>query len=236
MPVDDTPRLNYDWLIRNQRAVQLVLILVLVIDLLIFSVHWYAVARGSGTRVFYLDTELSYGEVVQYFKFAWLVVLTAFFAIEHRSWQIAMWLPVFAYLLADDALRIHERLGRQLSNALGLRETLGPPGLELAQHSVFGIAGLLLMIPLIIGYLRGDSRSRWIYRCFLLLIGILAFFAIVVDLLHVVVVENPRRGDWMGFIEDGGEMLAASALVVFALRLNLSGGKRGLSKADGGGA
>lgn len=235
MPDGQTPRLNYNWLLHNQRAVTLVLVMLLVIDVLIFGVHWYAVVRDSSTRVFYLDTELSYGEVVQYFKFAWLLVLTAAFAIEHRSWQIAMWLPVFAYLLADDALRIHERVGRELAAAFGLQEALGAPGLELGQHIVFGLAGLLLMVPLVVGYLRSDSRARRIYRCFLLLIGVLAFFAIVVDLLHVLVVENPARGDWVGFIEDGGEMLAGTALVVFALRLNLSGGEPGLPKAGAAG-
>lgn len=235
MPDGATPRLSYGWLLGNHRAVKLVVLLLLAVDVLIFGVHWYAVARGSSTRVFYLDTELSYGEVVQYFEFAWLVILVGIYALEHRSWQVAMWLPAFAYFLADDALMIHERLGRRLADAYGLQETLGPQGLELGQHLVSGLAGILLLIPLVAGYVRGRPSSRWIYRGFLVLVGVLLFFGIVVDGLHVLLIENPRRGDWLGFIEDGGEMLAASAMVAFALRLNLSGGAPGLPISEGRG-
>lgn len=171
---------------------------------------------------------MSYAEVFQYFKFAWLLVLVALYAFEHRSWQVSMWLPVFAYLLADDALQFHERFGQQLVGVLGLTGAFGLRAVDFGELIVTGAATLVLMIPLIVGYVHSDARSRWIYRVFLVLVGVLAFFGVALDMLHIILGEY-GLGSLMAFLEDGGEMLSVTAMVAFALRINLSGGQPGFA-------
>lgn len=230
MPDPERPRLTYRWLIVDQRAVKIVLTLLVVADLLLFAVHWYAAAQGTLNPVYFVDKDLSYAEVFQYFKLTWLLALVALYVIEHRSWQVAMWLPAFAYFLGDDALQFHERGGRHLARTLELSDALGLRAVDFGELLITGAAGLVLAIPLIVGYLHGDARTRGIYQGFVVLVGVLLFFGVVMDMIHIL--AGPLgRGSPLGFVEDGGEMLSITAMVAFALRLSLSGGQPGFPVA-----
>lgn len=205
----------------RRRALTLVLLLVLATDLLLLAVHLYARLQDSPHDVYYVDADRGFGEFFQYVKFVWLIVLVALIAYDRRSWQIGMWLLPFTYFLLDDALLVHERAGTRLSESLELPELLGLRAVDVGEHLVSGMVGLVVLLPLIIGYLRADRPSRRIYHVFTVAVGALLFFGIVVDSLHIVIIEEPRIGDWMGFVEDGGEMLATSALVIAAIAFAL---------------
>lgn len=210
-----------DAVVDRRRALTLVLLLVLATDLLLLAVHLYARLQGSPHDVYYVDADRGFGEFFQYVKFVWLIVLVALIAYDRRSWQIGMWLLPFTYFLLDDALLVHERAGTRLSESLELPELLGLRAVDVGEHLVSGMVGLMVLLPLIIGYLRADRPSRRIYHVFTVAVGALLFFGIVVDSLHIVIIEEPRIGDWMGFVEDGGEMLATSALVIAAIAFAL---------------
>lgn len=231
-------RTGVRWLVGGHRAVRLVVAMVLVLDAVLAAIHLEAVVRGSGNVLLYLDADRSYGEFFQYLKFVWLLLLVALYAVEQRTWQIAMWLPAFAYFLADDSLQLHETWGGRLVEILRIDGVLGLRAQDLGEHLVSGLAGLALLLPLVLAYVHSDERTRWIHRGFLVLVGLLLFFGVVLDSIHVVVIDEPRTGDWMGFIEDGGEMFAVTLMVAFAVRINLSGGAPGFEESgtdDAGG-
>ena len=87
-------------------------------------------------------------------------------------------------------------------------------------------------MPLIVGYLRGDARTKWIFRVMLALMVVLLVFALVVDAVHGLFIDIKLIDRAVGFIEDFGEMLALSALVVFAFRINVRGGMPGFAEDE----
>lgn len=200
--------------IDGRRAVLLFALLVLLTDLLLIAIHLYASARGNTTREFYVDADRSFGEFVQYLKFVWLAVLVAVAAWTRSAWQLATWVPLFLYFLLDDALLIHERVGHWLAVEFGLGPAFGLRPADFGEHLVSAAVGLVVLVPLAVGYLRADAVIRREFHLFAAVVAVLLFFALVVDSAHVIVIDDPQVGDWMGFVEDAGEMLATSALVV----------------------
>lgn len=223
---------------QDNRAVVVLLLVLVLTDVCFLALHLYAVAREHPDGLFYLDVDRSYSEVFQYLKYVWLMALLGLYAVEQRVWQVAAWLPLFAYFLVDDAMRVHERGGAWFAANTGLTDRFGLRAVDFGELAVSALAGAILIVPLLAGYLRGDARTRWIFRWVGGLVGVLVVFGVLIDMLHIVVVENPSTGDWMGFVEDGGEMLALTAVVAFAVRINLSGGMPGfparLDRADQG--
>lgn len=206
----------------RRRAVAVFAALVLLTDLLLVALHLYAAARGNTTREFYVDADRSFGEFIQYTKFLWLTVLVALAAWTRGAWQLATWAPLFLYFLIDDALLIHERAGHHLATELGFGPALGLRPADFGEHLVSAGVGLVVLAPIVVGYARADAHVRRDFHVFAILLAVLLFFALVVDSAHVVVIDDPRVGDWMGFLEDGGEMLATSGLVVAAYVAGLS--------------
>ena len=98
-------------------------------------------------------------------------------AQRRRSLLYLSWLPLFAFLLADDGLRIHEQIRNIVSSSslefqppLGLRrQGIG----ELIGSAAFGSPLLLLSAY---GFFRADSKVRREFLGIAVLILSLAFF------------------------------------------------------------
>ena len=139
---------------------------------------------------------------------------------EEDLFYIFTWLLLFAFLLADDGLRIHEQIGGMVSSSglefqppLGLRrQDIG----ELIGSAAFGLP--LLLLP-VYGFFRADSKVRGVFLGIALLMLSLAFFGIVVDMVHQIVPKDFR--EQLAFIEDGGEMLSASLMLGYIFFLEM---------------
>src|SRR5690625_731000 len=112
---DPHDRSSSGWRAGGNRGVLLFAALLITLDLVIFAIDLYARALGLPNVTFYVDTDRGFGELVQYVKYAWLMMLVGFYAVENRTWRVAMWLPVFAFFLVDDAFEGHEYAGFQLA-------------------------------------------------------------------------------------------------------------------------
>jgi hypothetical protein len=88
-------------------------------------------------------------------------------------------------------------------NAFGLRgQDYGEIAVSVTVAAVF-----LVLIPVM--YMRSSREARRASRDMALLVGVLAFFGVIVDTLHIVV--GAGYGEVIfGTAEDGGEMLAMS--------------------------
>lgn len=215
------------WLLSRQRAIILLASFILLSDILFIALHTEAQLRGSQNSLLFIDFDRGYAEFFQYLKMTYALLLIALVSIETRSWILSVWMIPFAYLLSDDAMQIHERGGEYLAQLLSLQPGLGVRAVDFGEIAVSGIAGLIILPLLGMAYWKANAGERWIFHRLIGLIVLLALFGIVIDLAHVAAHSLLGGFDWIAVIEDGGEMVAATLIVTFLLRLNLSGGERG---------
>lgn len=215
------------WLFSRQRAIILLAGFILLSDVLFIALHTEAQLRGSQNSLLFIDFDRGYAEFFQYLKMTYALLLITLVAIETRSWILSVWLIPFAYLLSDDALQIHERGGEYIAQLFSLQPGLGVRAVDFGEVAVSGIAGLIILPLLGIAYWKACAGERWIFHRLLGLIALLALFGIVIDLAHVAAHSLLGGFDWIAVVEDGGEMVVATLIVAFLLRLNLSGGERG---------
>ena len=170
-----------------------------------------------------------YAEFFQYLKLFWIVLVLSSASVRLRSPAHGAWAFVFAYILADDSLQLHEKWGRALVHHLTRdpdvalqHHYLG----ELAILFIFGVVALALVGG---AFLISNTRSRHFTLTMLLLMGVLAFFGVVLDVSHsVVLVTVPADimdklpiGTLLELVEDGGEMVITSLLCVYIFGTSL---------------
>ena len=184
------------------------------VDLALIIVH--VVNRATVDYRFpRIDIELGLGEIYQYGKFAVLVAVMVDVSRRSHTWSPLLWSLVFAYLLVDDALGLHEALGAVFGRALDR-----PPGETSIQILAdLTIAAGVASIVLIAHRTRALSRRASV----ILIVGLVAFgmFAGGADALSRLGVVMERRSfrGLMAVIEEGGEMLSVSLMVWFTLMI-----------------
>ncbi|HSW05972.1 hypothetical protein [Aquabacterium sp.] len=170
-----------------------------------------------------VDKDGSYPEFYQYLKWFWITVLLLCTAWRSRSPSYLAWAALFAYFLADDALRLHEVHGQRLAQWLQIP---APPHLrsrDVGELLISAIAGLTLLPALLVAWWRGTASFRAASLDLLLLVAALVFFGVGIDMLHVVVSGHTVLHHLFAVVEDWGEMVVASLLAGYALMLCLDG-------------
>jgi hypothetical protein len=172
-----------------------------------------------------ISSDRSYLEILGYVKLA--IAAAALATI--RPWRY--WpgyptlVPLILFMLVDDAFRIHERLGRRLAAALDLERFAGLRGQDYGELIVWAGFGLLLAPAAIVGFVRSHPLDRGNVLMLLGSFVLLAFFGVVVDMVHVTVTDNLRASDslrsasdtLLAALEDGGEQIALTLLCLLAL-------------------
>ena len=172
-----------------------------------------------------IEKDAGYSEIYQYLKYFWASLLFFVIAVKTRTLAPTAWAFVFLFLLADDALGIHEKVGGVIARHL---DFIPPWGLRLQDigEVIYALcAALLLSIPLGLAYLQGDRRFRRSSHHLLQLVVLLACFGVLVDLLHMLVQTGWRLQFVLAVMEDGGEMVAVSALLIYTATLCLRKGE-----------
>lgn len=164
-----------------------------------------------------IEQERGYAEIFQYIKFFWTILLLGMLAFTKREWNFGVWMLFFVYLLGDDASQFHERGGEVITAAMqyqpmwGLRaQDFGELSMSLIVLGVFSIIGIK-------AYLGANANTRLAVKGYAALLATLAFFGVVVDMLHVI-----AGGDafpLLGVLEDGGEMLTLSLITWYSFHL-----------------
>jgi hypothetical protein len=157
-----------------------------------------------------IDFDRGYPEMYQYMKFFWITLLLLYVSLENKSFNYAAIAVVFGYFLCDDALQIHERLGRHIAAHLNFVPILGLRNADFGELAASAIAGILLLPLLIWAYRSGSRVYRKAFQDIIFLVFILGFFGIVVDMMHISARSNGEVRLVLGMIEDGGEMLSVS--------------------------
>lgn len=161
---------------------------------------------------FSITKNFGYGETFQYLNALFIAGCFLWLGLKFKRAIFYCWSAIFAYILLDDSLEIHEMLGYQLGAFLDRNiAPLAGIGGSAGEIIVFGFFGIILFIPLFLSYFKTANKHLKIASqdLFILFSGIL-FFGIGMDLLHDFAVTGTLLNGMMGLIEDGGEMVMMS--------------------------
>lgn len=153
-----------------------------------------------------------YPETFQYLKAAFLTGCFLWLGLNHKYPQLFCWAAIFLYVLLDDSLEIHEILDYHAGEQLEKAGIAG--GKTLGELLAFALMGLIIFTPLFYFFFRSEHRNLKIMSqdLFMLFVVILAF-GIGVDVLHDLTEVGTVMNGALGLLEDGGEMMAMSAMV-----------------------
>jgi hypothetical protein len=127
---------------------------------------------------------------------------------------------VFVLVLLDDALAINQLLGSPLVRALGLVDHPRLLAQSLAEMLVYGALAVPVLALLGLGWLHASPAQRRAGAAFVLLLALLAFFATVMDLVHLAFIKSFRGSRLvLELLEEGGEMATLSSALLLALAL-----------------
>ncbi len=170
--------------------------------------------QGILTHVgFLVSEERGFAELFQYGKTGFGILLLTLLAARRASLSALMWALVLMLVLLDDSLALHEQGGVYLERAMGLR-SFGP--LRANQiGEVIAFAGLAVccLTAVAIGWRHADGEDRRLTRTLLVWFSALAFCAVVLDAVASFT-RRSRFGGGVAALEDGGEMIVMSFLVM----------------------
>lgn len=144
------------------------------------------------------------------------LLVTLYIATRHRIFGCMA--VLIAVLYTDDYLEVHDRLGEMIGARLQVGPFEGIGAQPLGEPFIY-LAMLLIAIALFRIGLKGTSgRVRHFGWSYAVLIFILAAFGVGIDVLHsvqyILVDDMPMLDVAFEVVEDGGEMLAISFLML----------------------
>ena len=200
----------------------LVALVALDLALVVAGLVRLEVAGPSPTDPWLLETDNGVAEYAGYAQQAALVVLLLALARATRHLVWAAYAVLFLCALADDSLRLHENKGAWLADRLAAHlwfpsdGFLGLRANDLGELLVWGLLAAVPVLAAVLLHRRSDGWNRRASWGMAGLIALYVFFGAVLDQAHVLVLDS-WLGDVLGTLEDGGELLALSAAVVYAV-------------------
>jgi hypothetical protein len=179
----------------------------LVVDIFFitaFAFHAFGSVYFSN-RAWSLEAEHGFSETYQYIKFGFLFISFLMLAKSKSYWGYYALAATCIYLLADDALMLHENLGRVVKWYL--------PGVR-GGMTYSLIIGAICIFICVIAWWFGPKCFKYLCSQFIILLAALGFFGIVVDEIHAPFANlHPSLGKAVTVVEDGGEMIVASIML-----------------------
>jgi hypothetical protein len=199
------------------------LLLLIVVDLIFIALHTISFLSHWNNPLLSLETDQGFPEVYQYIKWFCIIILLFLISAKKRSMRYNSWAIFFTYLLLDDALEIHERVGSLIAEYLFFAPPFGLRLQDLGELSVAITSGLTLLLIVSLTCWGGSQGFKKMSIDMLLLIFALAFFGVFVDMVHVITSLSDQIG-WkvsaiLAVIEDGGEMFIASLILWYIFML-----------------
>jgi hypothetical protein len=196
------------------------LVLLLSIDCAFLLLHVLNGWSASPNALLSVGTDRGYAERFQYIKECSIALMLLAVAWRTRGVIYVAWALLFAYLLFDDALRLHERAGQRLVTYWDIVPVLGLDARNLGEHAVSLTVGSAFVATMTFCYFRSSNDARAVSRNLILLLAMLVLFGILVDMVPYAIKTLAPRAAMM--IEDGGEMVAMSLIVSYVAHLRHS--------------
>jgi hypothetical protein len=198
------------------------LVLLILTDFVFISLHIFHTYTGLlPNPLFSIEGERVYAEIYQYIKELWIVVLLISLAMRRANSLYLSWALLFFYVLLDDSLAVHERLGSLIVSWFDFHPGFGLRAQDFGELMVFFFFGAILFVLIAITYYLSGFADRRISKYLFSMVALLVFFGVVLDMVHQIVKHSLVK-PVLGMIEDGGEMLVMSVITWFVFSSNSS--------------
>jgi hypothetical protein len=172
--------------------------------------------------VWNIETDRGYAEVYQYIKFFWIFLNFISISFIQSKLSYLTWASLFFYLLLDDSLSLHERLGKQVSSSLNFEDLMYLRSRDFGELLISFSVFLIFLILFAVVTSRSAKQFRKDSRILIVMLFGLAICGIGFDMIHVMVGSLPgsigrNLFDLMGILEDGGEMVFVSIICCYSL-------------------
>lgn len=170
------------------------------------------------SRLLLISEDHGLGEIFGYGKA--LAIAVGFLAcyLKSRAPIFACLGLTFVVILLDDSLLLHEIFGHRLATALALEPAFGLRAQDLGELLVWFVLGSVVVPSLAVGFRRSRKRAQTLASIFLVLLAALVFFALMVDMLHILL-HDGFRGAYRVWplVEEGGELVVLSLICAAAV-------------------
>ena len=184
----------------------------ITVDALFIELHRLYLQQVVDAR-FALTSERSYPEFYEHLKELLLVIFAGVLAVRTRERLYACWAGVFTYLLLDDTFEFHEHAGAMIAARLPTLSVFGVSSESAGELVPTALVVLAIVIAMLATWRSGSALARrFSVRVFVALLA-LGTFGVLIDLIHSMVRRDPWRYR-LGILEEGGEMVAITVLVL----------------------
>lgn len=213
---------------RSDRLAQVIILGLVLIDLIFVELYllkytllYFDLNPGVLRQPYFdLDSDRGYAELFNYLQVAICVALLLDVFTMSRQYIYAAWTLVFSFVLADDALLIHEKAGQYLVSAFALPTLPGLRPVDTGELLTWCIAAAFLLGVLAWAFRNSTPEAIGFGGVFALIFACLIFFGVGVDMAHVVLGRTSYLADrLLVIVEDGGEMLTLTLACASALLL-----------------
>ena len=194
------------------------LLFFLTIDILILSLFlwWAYVTHYKMTdsllydHLLFSKVDFSLMEIWGYLKELLIIAVALKVTMRRPDLFSLAYAILFVFVLLDDSLQLHEKLGEWLAHSVGL----GSLGFLAAPLLLNGVPFLLMLA----GYALLLPRDRPRRRPVALMFCVLAFLAVALDHMLDAIALN-RMQTVSALLEDGGELICLTLILVLWLRI-----------------
>jgi hypothetical protein len=208
---------------RASPAARAMIVGVALINVTFVLLHIYS-TTGFGeewTRNYRVDIDRSFAEIFNYVQVVGCGLLLYRCHVKSGDLVYLAWALVFTFVVLDDSLMIHERVGKLLNTRLSLPALPGLRSHDTGELIVWAAASALLVPALVLGFRNSRQDAVEFGKVLTLIFALLVFFAVVVDMLHMAAVpRSPSATAILTVVEDGGEMLSVALALAFSLLLH----------------
>jgi hypothetical protein len=211
---------------RGYNTLVVLLISADILLIILYIVHSFSGYTGFLQSQWFSFQDRGFAESYTYVKEYWIVLLLFVLCVKKSRWIYALWALFYGYILIDDSFRLHETLGRMVSTNFSFAPMMGLRPGDLGELIVYVCVGLVFLIPIGVAYYRSDRETKLNTRVFLVILAFLVFCGVVLDIACNMVKGGKVLNVIGGILENGGEMIAVSAMLLFVFCLTTNEGCR----------
>ena len=190
-----------------------ILTTLLTVDACLLVLYGGSFFFGNPPSSLFLLGDWTISEMFSYFKEFMLFFFALLFVRETRQPLFVAWASVFIYLLADDALGLHELFGFLFLHLFPSMNVAGIGSRNVGEALFFALAGSVLLTFVWQAHRYSNAHSRTFTWSLLPWLGLLVFCGVVVDAVHILFMDDPTSDFIFTLLEDGGEMVVLSFMV-----------------------